>query len=150
VKSSRILELLHVLVLDDDPDMRAFLRRALSRQNVGSVVEAANADDALILLQTPKNEINFVLSDWNLPSISGLELCRVLKAQKPIMPILMITGRDDADSVRLARATGIDGYVVKPVSPTELVRKIDFIVRQTWEKRIGTPQGGEVSELKFR
>ena len=61
-----------------------------------------------------------MLSDWNLPGISGLELCRVLKPQKPIMPILMITGRDDTDSIRLARGARIDGYVVEPISPIEL------------------------------
>jgi DNA-binding response OmpR family regulator len=148
VNPSGILELLHVLILDDDPDMRTFLGRVLKRQNVGNVVEAANADDALVLLRTPKNEINFVLSDWNMPGISGLDLCRALKAQKPIMPILMITGRDDISSVRLAQGAGIDGYLVKPVSPTELVQKIDFIVRQTWEKRIGAPHDREASGLK--
>lgn len=146
---SHILELLHVLILDDDPDMRTFLGRALKRQSVGNVVETANADDALVLLRTPKNEINFVLSDWNLPGISGFDLCRALKAQKPIMPILMITGRDDISSVRLAQGAGIDGYLVKPVSPTELVQKIDFIVRQIWEKRIGAPHDGQASGVKL-
>ena len=130
--------------------MRALLCRTLTRQKVGSVVEAANADDALMLLQTPQNEINFVLSDWNLPGVSGLELCRVLKAQKPIMPILMITGRDDADSVRLARGAGIDGYIVKPVMPRELIEKIGVIIRETWERRIGGLHHNEAHELKFR
>ena len=144
-----ILPLLHVLVLEDDDGMRALLCRMLKRQKVGSVAEAASADDALQMLQTPKNEINFVLSDWNLPGISGFELCRVLKSQKPVMPILMITGRIDAESIRLARAAGIDGYVVKPVGPSELIHKIEFIVRRAWETRVGHPHADEALERKF-
>lgn len=145
-----LLTLLHVLVIEDDPDMRALLCRTLRRQRVGSVIDAASADDALTLLQAPQNEINFVLSDWNLPGMSGLELCRALKFQKPIIPILMITGRDDASSVRQARGAGIDGYIVKPVMPSALVRKIEFIVRQTWERRVGDPHSDEATELKSR
>ena len=144
------MTLLHVLVIEDDADMRALLCRSLKRQNVASVLAAASADDALNLLQASENEINFVLSDWNLPGISGLELCRALKFQRPIVPILMITGRDDADSVRKAHGAGIDGYIIKPVMPRELFRKIEFIVRQTWERRVGGSDRDEAGELKSR
>ena len=121
--------------------MRTLLCRALIAQKVGSVTEAASAEDAVEALRRPENEINLVLCDWNLPHISGLEFSRLLKSQKPIMPIVMITGRGDADSVGLARGAGIDGYIVKPVTPRELIEKIEATVRRTWEKRVGGPHG---------
>lgn len=121
--------------------MRTLLRRALIAQKVGGVTEAASAEEALQALQSPENEINLILCDWNLPHISGLEFSRVLKSQKPIMPIVMITGRGDAGSVGIARGAGIDGYIVKPVTPRELIEKIEATVRQTWEKRVGGSHG---------
>jgi two-component system, chemotaxis family, chemotaxis protein CheY len=135
VLSTSILPNLHVLVIDDDSGMRTLLRRMLTRHKVSSVVEAASVEEALKLLETPGNEINFILSDWNMPGVSGFDFSRMLKSQKPIMPVLMITGRDDPQSIRLALKAGIDGYIVKPVTAEELAIKIRSIMRKTWASR---------------
>lgn len=140
--ASPIPSLLHVLVIEDDPDMRALLARTLERQNVARIIEAATAEDALEVLRSQDNEINFILCDCDLPGMSGLEFCRQLKAARPIMPVLMMTGRDDIDSIRAARDAGLDGYLLKPIGARELLDKITSIVSQTWANRSGPPSFG--------
>lgn len=124
---SSILPLLHVLVIDDDPDARGLLCRTLARHRVGSVVPAKSVQDSLRLVQASTNEINLILCDWNLPGVSGLDFCRMIKTQKPNLPIVMVTGRSDFQSIRQARAIGVEGYLVKPVAPDELLQKISAV-----------------------
>lgn len=132
---SPVLPLLNVLVIEDDADMRTLICRTLVRNNVRSVIEASNGEVGWKLLQIPDNETNFVISDWNMPGISGIELLQKLKSAKPIMPVLMITGRDDLQSIKAAQAAKIDGYLVKPISSQELLLKIRSIVEGTHGSR---------------
>lgn len=133
---SPILPLLNVLVIDDDEDMRNLICRTLTRSHVASVVEAASGEAAWKFLSMPESQTNFVICDWNMPGISGIDLLRKLKSVKPIMPVLMITGRSDVASIKAAQSAGIDGYLVKPISPKELVLKLSFIVKQVHDRRL--------------
>jgi two-component system, chemotaxis family, chemotaxis protein CheY len=130
--TSSILPTLNVLVIDDSATMRALLTRTLVHNNVGRIVTAASGEEGLRLLEDPTREINLVLCDWNMPGMSGIEFCRKLKVAKPALPIVMLTARADPDSMKKAREAGIDSYLVKPVSPAELIQKIRF----TWESRV--------------
>lgn len=137
---STTLSLLNVIVIDDDENMRVLLRRVLLRGGVANIIEAASGEMGWGLLTTPKNKINFVICDWELPGMSGIELLRRVKLAKPIMPALMITGRSDLASIQAARLAGIDGFIVKPVSPQELLLKVQFIVQGAHDKRMPPAQ----------
>jgi two-component system, chemotaxis family, chemotaxis protein CheY len=125
--SALILASLNVLVIDDDKDMRTLLRRTLVRKQVMRVVEAASGEEGWELLWSPETKINFVLCDWNMPGLSGIDLLQKVKSAKPTLPLLMLTGRADVASIKTALHKGIDGYLVKPVRPQELISKICFV-----------------------
>ena len=120
---------LKVLVVDDDGEMRQLMRRILMRMNAASVVTAVSGDDALGQLERGPDAVDIVIADWNMPGMSGIELFRRIHSAKPRMPFLLLTGRDDAQSIIAAKAAGVPAYVVKPVTPQELDAKIAFVRR---------------------
>jgi len=115
---------LNVLVIDDDEDMRTLLTRMLNRAGVRHIAVAADGQQGLEHLERTDHQVNFVLCDWNMPRMSGLEFFGRLKATGRALPVLMITGRDDVASILAARDAGIPGYIVKPVTAQELLSKI--------------------------
>lgn len=136
--STPILGSLNVLVIDDDKDMRTLLRRTLTRKQVLRVVEAASGQEGWELLWSPQSKINFIICDWNMPGLSGIDLLRRVKSAKPTVPLLMLTGRADVASIKTALDTGIDGYLVKPVRPQELISKICFVASRVADQITGT------------
>lgn len=139
--SAPILASLSVLVIDDDKDMRTLLRRTLLRKQVLHLIEAASGEEGWELLWSPENKVNFVICDWNMPGLSGIDLLRKIKSAKPTLPLLMLTGRADVASIKTALDTGIDGYLVKPVSPQELISKICFVASHAADQSAGTAPG---------
>jgi two-component system, chemotaxis family, chemotaxis protein CheY len=121
-----VLKFLHILIVDDDETMRSLLKKMVRRLGA-ETTEAENAEAALAKLQTSQPPINFVLCDWNMPGLSGLDFFNCLKAVGPEVPLIMITGRDDLDSVLKARQAGVSAYIVKPVTPQELASKISLL-----------------------
>jgi two-component system, chemotaxis family, chemotaxis protein CheY len=120
------LKHLHVLIVDDDETMRNLLSKMLQRSGAATV-EAATAEHAWTTLSSTGSPINFVLCDWNMPGLSGLDFFKMLKAVRPTMPLIMITGRDDLDSILTARRAGVPAYIVKPVTHSELIAKINLL-----------------------
>lgn len=128
-----VLKFLRILIVDDDETMRSLLKKMIRRLGA-ETTEAENAETALAKFQTSQPPINFVLCDWNMPGLSGLDFFNCLKAARPDVPLIMITGRDDLDSVLKARQAGVSAYIVKPVTPQELASKISLLA-----SKIGRP-----------
>jgi len=122
------LNRLNVLIIDDDENMRTLLGRILHRAGVSHVSLAPDGQTGLECLQQADCALNFVLCDWNMPRMSGLEFFMQVKASGSNVPVLMITGRDDVASVLSARNAGIPAYIIKPVTPQELLSKILHLV----------------------
>jgi two-component system phosphate regulon response regulator PhoB len=118
-----------VLVAEDESALVTLLRYNLEREGY-RVVEATDGEEALLLASEEKPDL--VLLDWMLPQLSGIEVCRRLRARPESRnePILMLTARgEEADRVR-GLNTGADDYITKPFSMTELLARLRAVLRR--------------------
>ena len=116
-----------VLVVDDDPHIRQLLVFALAKAGF-ETLEAADGETALTL--TAGAAPSLIILDINLPGVSGLEVCRKIRADGAT-PILFLSSRDDEIDRVLGIELGADDYVVKPFSPREVVARVSAILRRT-------------------
>ena len=118
-----------VLIVEDEAPLAEMLRYNFEAEGF-RVMHAETGEEALILLQEERPDL--VVLDWMLPGVSGIELCRRVRAKPDSrnVPILMLTARgEEGDRVRGLDA-GADDYVSKPFSPTELVARIRAVLRR--------------------
>ena len=135
-----------ILVVDDEPDVVELIRPGLI--NVGyTVVYAKNGPQALeeVSLDQP----DLVLLDLKMPGMSGMEVCKALKANGRTVeiPLVILSGmKTEADRI-LALEIGVDDYVTKPFSPRELVLRIQAVLRRSREnaQAIAVKQIGELA-----
>jgi len=126
-----------VLVAEDDEHLRGTLSRGLREE--GYVVESfARGDEALSAGLV--GNFDLAVLDWNLPGMSGLEVCRRLHADSAAMAILMLTARDGAEDRVAGLNGGADDYLVKPFDFDELVARLRALLRRRANRR-GFPLG---------
>lgn len=120
---------LKFLIVDDSVTMRRIVINSLKNLGYESIVEASDGQDALGKLASDKN-INFVITDWNMPVCSGLELTKSIRgdASYEKMPILMVTTRGVKEDIIEALQARVSNYIVKPFTPQVLKEKIDQIL----------------------
>ena len=119
---------IRLLLADDDARLRQFLELELVTE--GYIVQsAASGMDALLAIRQQGSEL--VILDWMLPDLSGVEVCKRLRATGLAIPVLMLTGRDAvADRVEALDA-GADDYLLKPFSIDELLARLRALSRRT-------------------
>jgi two-component system, OmpR family, phosphate regulon response regulator PhoB len=125
-----------VLVIEDEPAQREVLAYNLQAEGYG-VTHAETGDEALIAVEEAQPDV--IILDWMLPGVSGIELCRRLKARNDTraIPVIMLTARaEEADRVR-GLETGADDYVVKPYSVIELMARVRTQLRRTRPATVG-------------
>ncbi len=122
------------LVVDDSLTMRRIVVNALKTLGYEQVVEAQDGKDAVAKLMTESP--TFVITDWNMPEMNGLDLTKWIRAngQFESIPILMITTRGNKDDVIEAMKARVNNYIVKPFTPQGLKEKIDQILKTTEAK----------------
>ncbi len=122
------------LVVDDSLTMRRIVVNALKGLGFEQVVEAQDGKDAVAKLMT--EGASFIITDWNMPEMSGLELTRWIRSngQFEQLPIPMITTRGNKDDVIEAMKARVNNYIVKPFTPQGLKEKIDQILKLTETK----------------
>ena len=115
------------LVVDDSATMRRILVNSLERIGFTDVVEAGGGREALERFDA---SVGFVITEWNLPGLGGLELARRLRARPDgrAAPILVVTTGSIGDDIRAALGAGVSGCIVKPFTPAVLRAKIDQLV----------------------
>jgi two-component system chemotaxis response regulator CheY len=115
------------LIIDDSTTMRRILVNSLQRIGYKEAVEAANGQDALGVFDSG---IQFVITDWNMPVMSGLEFVKALRGRDDgkTVPILMVTTRGAECDIIGALQAGVTGYILKPFQPAVLKEKIDAIL----------------------
>ncbi len=111
-----------VLVVDDSATMRKIIVRALGTIGVEETAQAADGVEALELFQ--QESYDLVLTDWNMPNKSGIELVRDIRATGSTIPVVMITTEAEKSRVLEAIQAGISDYVVKPFTPDALREKL--------------------------
>ena len=118
---------LHVLIVDDSPAMRAFIRRVLdlSGLELGLCLEASNGEEALRLLEN--NWVDAVLTDINMPTMDGEELLRRM-SEHPVLrliPVLVVSTDRTDGRVQKMLTLGAKGYVTKPFAPETLREELE-------------------------
>ncbi|MCL2454698.1 MAG: response regulator transcription factor [Micrococcales bacterium] len=115
-----------VLVVEDDPAIATAIAHRLSAEGwrVETALDGPSGIEAAARLQP-----DVVLLDVMLPGIDGLEVCRVIQAERPV-PVLMLTARDDETDVLIGLGVGADDYMTKPFSPRELVARTKALLRR--------------------
>jgi two-component system chemotaxis response regulator CheY len=119
-----------VLVVDDFSTMRKLIRNVLKEIGFNHIYEADNGVAALDILRSDK--IGLVLTDWNMPTMTGLELLQRIRrepASKDI-PVLMVTAEGNKENVVEAIKAGADNFVVKPFTAETIKDKIEHIFRK--------------------
>jgi len=125
-----------VLIVEDEPAQREVLSYNLTAEGF-DVRGAENGEEALLLISEDAPDI--ILLDWMLPNVSGIEICRRLKARSETrtIPVIMLSARsEDVDKVR-GLETGADDYVVKPYSIAELMARVRNQLRRTRPATVG-------------
>lgn len=115
------------LVVDDSITMRRIVLNALQRIGYTEVVEAVDGRDALARFD---ESIGFIITDWNMPVMNGLDLARAVRATPAgqTVPILMVTTRGAREDIVTAVEAGVNNYILKPFTPSVLKEKIDRLL----------------------
>jgi two-component system chemotaxis response regulator CheY len=117
------------LVVDDSATMRRIVLNSLQRIGFTNCVEAGDGREALDKFDA---SIGFVITDWNMPNMSGTDLARALRARSDsgaTVPILMVTARSVREDIIAALECGVNNYIVKPFTPQVLKEKIDQLIQ---------------------
>ena len=116
-----------VLVVDDFSTMRRILKNILKQIGYSDIEEAEDGNSALVRLR--QGGFGLVVSDWNMPNMTGLDLLKAIRADNALnnMPVLMVTAEAKKENVMDAIKAGVNNYVVKPFTADVLKEKIEKI-----------------------
>ena len=119
-----------ILIVDDFATMRKVIRNLLKQLSYENIVEAEDGVAALRILRSQK--IDLVVSDWNMPNMTGLELLKAVRADEELKatPFLMVTAEALQDNVIAAVKAGVNNYIVKPFTAEVLNEKIVKILEK--------------------
>lgn len=119
---------LKFLVVDDFSTMRRIIKNLLHDLGYKNVVEADDGNTALPLLKA--GDIDFLITDWNMPGMPGLELLKAVRSDPKLakLPVLMLTAEAKRDQIIEAAQAGVNGYVIKPFTAETLKEKLDKIL----------------------
>jgi len=115
------------LIVDDSATMRRIVMNTLKKLGHDQFVEAENGEEALKKLR--EGGVEFILTDWNMPVMSGLDLILSVRKTNPDIPILMITTNAAKDDIIEAIRAGANNYIVKPFTPDTLEEKLNSILQ---------------------
>jgi DNA-binding response OmpR family regulator len=116
-----------ILIIEDDANSRQVVRLAMQAQNM-ELIEAATGDDGLE--RAINDSPDLILLDINMPGMSGLDVCRKLRADGSLVPIIMLTAKSDTIDKVVGLEVGADDYVTKPFEVRELMARIGAHLRR--------------------
>ncbi len=116
------------LVVDDFSTMRRIIKNLLHDLGYPNVSEADDGKTALPMLQ--QGGFDFLISDWNMPGMSGLDLIKAVRSDERLakLPVLMLTAEAKREQIIEAAQAGVNGYVIKPFTAETLKEKLDKIL----------------------
>ncbi|AXR05759.1 MULTISPECIES: chemotaxis response regulator CheY [Alteromonas/Salinimonas group] len=116
-----------ILVVDDFSTMRRIIKNLLKDLGFSNIQEADDGSTALPMLQ--QGDFDFVVTDWNMPGMQGIDLLRAIRADDKLkhLPVLMVTAEAKKEQIVAAAQAGVNGYVVKPFTAATLKEKLDKI-----------------------
>lgn len=124
---------LSILVVDDFSTMRRIVRSLLAELGYTKVIEAEDGLQALSVLRS--QPVDFVISDWNMPRMQGIDMLRAVRADQALahIPVLMVTAEAKREQIVAAVQAGVNGYVVKPFTAVTLKEKMSRIFERLEE-----------------
>jgi two-component system chemotaxis response regulator CheY len=117
-------EKLNVLLVEDNAFAQRLARQVLVQLGVQNIHIVPDGQAAIDALEESELRYDLIISDWNMPNVTGLQLLQHVRKTWEGMPFLMLTGNQTVDFVQAARANKVDAYVIKPFSPLQLRQKI--------------------------
>ncbi|MDH2431247.1 histidine kinase [Pokkaliibacter plantistimulans] len=116
-----------ILIVDDFSTMRRIIKNLLRDLGFTNTVEADDGSTALPILKS--GNIDFLVTDWNMPGMSGIDLLKAVRADPKLarLPVLMVTAEAKREQIIAAAQAGVNGYVVKPFTAAVLKEKIEKI-----------------------
>lgn len=116
-----------ILIVDDFSTMRRIIKNLLRELGFNNTVEADDGQTALPKLYG--GGIDFLITDWNMPTLNGLDLLRMVRADPNLkhIPVLMVTAEAKREQIVEAAQAGVNGYVIKPFTAATLQEKIEKI-----------------------
>jgi two-component system chemotaxis response regulator CheY len=117
------------LVVDDFSTMRRIIKNFLNDLGYASVQEADDGTTALPILK--QGNIDFLITDWNMPGMPGLDLLKAVRADAQLakLPVLLVTAEAKREQIVEAAQAGVNGYVVKPFTAQTLKEKVEKILQ---------------------
>ena len=116
-----------ILVVDDFSTMRRIIKNLLKDLGFANIQEADDGSTALPMLQ--QGDFDFVVTDWNMPGMQGIDLLRAIRSDDSLkhLPVLMVTAEAKKEQIVAAAQAGVNGYVVKPFTAATLKEKLEKI-----------------------
>ena len=116
-----------ILIVDDFSTMRRIIKNLLRDLGFNNTDEADDGTTGLPKLQS--GNYDFLVTDWNMPGMTGIDLLRAVRADERLktLPVLMVTAEAKKEQIVLAAQEGVNGYIVKPFTAQTLKEKIDKI-----------------------
>ena len=116
-----------VLVVDDFSTMRRIVKNLLRDLGFTNISEADDGSTALPMLQG--GDFEFVVTDWNMPGMQGIDLLKAIRADASLshIPVLMVTAEAKKEQIIMAAQAGVNGYIVKPFTAATLKTKLEKI-----------------------
>jgi two-component system chemotaxis response regulator CheY len=113
-----------ILVVDDFSTMRRIIKNLLKDLGFANIQEADDGSTALPMLQ--QGDFDFVVTDWNMPGMQGIDLLRAIRADASLkhIPVLMVTAEAKKEQIVAAAQAGVNGYVIKPFTAATLKEKL--------------------------
>ncbi len=119
---------INILIVDDFQTMRKIIKNALHEIGFANIFQAENGLGAIEVLKNEK--INLIISDWNMPEMSGIELLKEVRNSEKWkdMPFLMVTAEGQKENVIEAVKHRVNNYIVKPFTPATLAEKLHLVL----------------------
>lgn len=117
-----------ILIVDDFSTMRKIIRNILTQLGFKNILEADDGTTALEILS--KEKVDLVISDWNMPKMSGLELLKAVRSNEAIkdLPFIMVTAEAQKENILEAIKYKVNQYIVKPFTPETLKEKLEKVL----------------------
>jgi two-component system chemotaxis response regulator CheY len=118
---------MRILIVDDFSTMRRIVKNLLNDLGFSNTAEAEDGNAALAALRASR--FDFVVTDWNMPGMTGIELLKEIRADANLskMPVLMVTAEAKREQIIEAAQAGVNGYIIKPFTAATLQEKLTKI-----------------------
>lgn len=118
-----------ILVVDDMFTMRKVIMKSLEKMGLTNIIEASDGIKASQQINSHQDSIGLIISDWNMPNCTGIDLLKMIRKvdRYKNIPFILLTAESEIEQVKLALSSGVDGYIVKPFKQETFQEKLQAV-----------------------